>query len=64
MSLSLQEHLLRPLIAQSKPGCPGCGGSLQPSLLGPQATASGELCEDCYFDQLGAIVESHPIGRV
>jgi hypothetical protein len=37
--------------------------------LGPSKFAStkakrthGECCEDCYFDELGKLVEEHPIG--
>lgn len=27
-------------------------------------SVKGRVCEDCYFDQLGDEVETHPIGRM
>ncbi len=40
-----------------------CGEPLGPRLDGVRHTKNGkEVCDDCYFDQLGKFVDEHPIG--
>lgn len=41
--------------------CSSCGISLQETRTGCRHTADGTLCSDCYFAQLGRVVEEHPI---
>lgn len=63
MSLSLTEYLARPPATQPQATpCASCGCAL-PAATGRQTTEQGVVCEDCYFDALGDLVECHPIGR-
>ena len=44
-------------------GC-GCKRLLEPNLDGKRHKINGkEVNSDCYFEQLGALAEEHPIGR-
>jgi len=39
-----------------------CGQTLPPRVDGERKTIDGkEVCDDCYFDAIGAQVEKHPI---
>lgn len=42
-----------------------CGEPLGPRVDGIRHTINGkEVCEDCYFDSLGKLVDEHSIGRI
>lgn len=43
--------------------CLGCGIEIHPCLTGVHMTDEGSLCDDCYFDKLGDLVEQYPIGH-
>lgn len=55
MAYTLQEFLaLDPSkFASTAPKCTVCMKAKR---------THGEYCEDCYFDELGKLVEEHPIG--
>ena len=42
--------------------CSKCGVVIQEFLTGRKKIDGQVYCEDCYFDELGTIVEKHPIG--
>jgi len=42
--------------------CSKCGVVIQEFLTGRKRIDGHIYCEDCYFDELGTIVEMHPIG--
>lgn len=42
--------------------CADCGVRLQGAITGRQQTAYGELCDDCYYERIGDLVEEFPIG--
>jgi hypothetical protein len=46
--------------------CCQCGVLLQETITGKRKTPDGEACSDCYYEQLGDLVEQHPVvsGRV
>lgn len=46
--------------------CCRCGVLLQETVTGRRKTPGGEACSDCYYEELGEIVEQHPVvsGRV
>jgi hypothetical protein len=41
--------------------CPYCGVLLQETITGRRPTPKGDACSDCYYEQLGEIIESSPI---
>ena len=41
--------------------CPYCGVVLQETITGKRPTPRGFACSDCYYEQIGEIVEQHPI---
>jgi hypothetical protein len=41
--------------------CAKCGTRIQETLTGNRHTALGQLCSDCYFQQKGEWVATHPI---
>jgi hypothetical protein len=47
----------------SQPGkaCAGCGRVLQETVTGNRPIGDRSYCSDCYYEQLGDLVESHPI---
>ncbi len=42
---------------------PECNRILSGTVTGREKGPNGHVCSDCYYDSLGEIVESHPIGR-
>jgi ribosome-binding protein aMBF1 (putative translation factor) len=44
-----------------RPQCAICGRPLQETVTGNRRTARGHLCSDCYFDELGRVIEEHPV---
>ncbi|MGI8605368.1 MAG: hypothetical protein ACR2OZ_20535 [Verrucomicrobiales bacterium] len=41
--------------------CEQCGRTLEETVTGRHETQAGVFCSDHYYDQLGEIVEAHPI---
>lgn len=41
--------------------CCKCQKPLQGAITGRRRIAEGDVCDDCYFDLLGAEIEAHPI---
>lgn len=41
--------------------CPYCRVVLQETITGKRPTPKGSACSDCYYEQLGNVVEQHPI---
>ena len=65
MSVSLQDLFDNPEIfvgTLATEHCSKCGVELQETLTGKRSTPCGVACSDCYFDELGAEIEKHPIG--
>ena len=44
-----------------KQECVYCGVPLQETITGKRHTDSGDACSDCYYAELGKIIENHPI---
>jgi hypothetical protein len=43
--------------------CCSCHKPIQTAITGCNKTGDGFKCDDCYFDDLGDLIEKHPIGR-
>lgn len=56
------EQLGIPCDSKGQPlSCAICGRPLQETVTGNRRTAQGYACSDCYFDELGKLVEEHPV---
>lgn len=44
------------------PRCKTCLTELSENLTGQHACEDGPRCSDCYFDELGNIIEQHGVG--
>ncbi len=42
-------------------GCVKCSTPLQETLTGKRQLADGDACSDCFYEELGKLVEEHPI---
>ncbi len=42
--------------------CVACDGVLDECVSGINNTSRGLLCDDCYYDMMGSLVEEFPIG--
>jgi len=65
MALQLKDlaenpRLLQDLRARVQ-SCSKCGTLLQETLTGKRQISTGDACSDCYYEELGALVEQHPI---
>lgn len=65
MALQLKElaanpRLLEDLRARGQ-SCSKCGTPLQETLTGKRRLSRGDACSDCFYEELGALVEQHPI---
>lgn len=38
-----------------------CGKEIHTAITGRQPTAKGDMCDDCYFDELSDVLEKSPI---
>jgi len=48
----------------SEPKKCACGAALGPRVDSERKKIDGkEVCDDCFFDAIGAVVEQHPIGH-
>jgi hypothetical protein len=47
--------------AQTGKVCAICGRLLQETITGSRSTDDGSVCSDCYYDQVGDVIEQHPI---
>ena len=63
MPLTLKEVAADPALLQRKSGqcCAACGVLLQETITGKRRTRRGEVCSDCYYEQLGEAIDDHPI---
>ena len=65
MAISAKEFLKElgegPTGVETSSKCSACGIALQETRTGCRHTDDGTLCSDCYFSQLGQIVEEFPI---
>ena len=43
--------------------CGGCSTMISGTVTGRNQTDEGVRCDDCYFDDLGDLVEKHPVGK-
>ncbi len=41
--------------------CCSCGILLLETITGKRKTPEGEACSDCYYDQVGDLIEQYPI---
>jgi hypothetical protein len=41
--------------------CPKCGIPLQETITGKRPTPDGDACSDCYYEEVGAIIEMSPL---
>lgn len=63
MTMSAREFLHRMKTSSAFRGkqCAGnCGTTLATAITGRQRTADGDMCDDCYFERLGEVVEQCP----
>lgn len=60
MPLTFQE--LKNSVANLEPRTLSCGHK-KTGGEGTETLDGNEVCQDCYFDKLGDIIERHPIGR-
>lgn len=44
------------------PTCCECGVTIQKWRTGEHRTEQGMMCNECFYDKLGEIIEAHPIG--
>jgi len=42
--------------------CVSCDCHLNIDISGEHITESGNLCDDCYFEKIGKVIELDPIG--
>jgi hypothetical protein len=42
--------------------CVACGCRIQRTITGEQQTSDGPVCDDCYYKQLGEVIDKHPLG--
>ena len=71
MRLTLKQLLDRPeLLTQAREAdekaanvekCAHCGVALQETITGKRPTPDGDACSDCYYEELGELIEQHPI---
>jgi hypothetical protein len=60
VKLSELNHANIDRLKQKPNRCPYCGNPITYS-TGRRMTPRGMACEDCYYEQLGNLVEQHPI---
>jgi hypothetical protein len=64
MPTSLAEFLAR---QREEEKCIKCGAEICPipdaDPSPPRATAKGTVCGDCTTEEMGALIDAHPIGR-
>jgi hypothetical protein len=48
-------------LSMAQPLCCRCGTELQETITGKRSTPQGDACSDCYYEELGNLVEQHPI---
>ena len=64
MTITLTDYLNRPVPdSPNADTCGQCGCVIQPFVTGLHKVPGGFLCDDCYFDGIGDVVEDRPIGR-
>lgn len=65
MGISLKALMADPkkldLLKLDAPSCPYCKVDLQETITGKRPTPRGSACSDCYHEQVGELVEQHPI---
>jgi hypothetical protein len=60
--LAENPQLLRDLRARADAHrCVECDTPLQETLTGKRQIAGKDACSDCFYDELGKLVEEHPI---
>ncbi len=65
MAISAKEFLAGQNIGGEKCAkCENCGIVLQETITGNRAGSNGRVCSDCYFKELGEVVEKYPIGTL
>jgi recombinational DNA repair protein (RecF pathway) len=66
MAMSLEEFArtpVRDLVPRTKDShCCDCGTLLQESSTGNHPTETGCLCSDCFYAQIGDLIDRHPLG--
>lgn len=43
--------------------CSSCGVALQEAIHGYRPVGDGAKCSDCYFCDIGDLIDKHPIGK-
>jgi predicted RNA-binding Zn-ribbon protein involved in translation (DUF1610 family) len=65
MPITVEQLIQNPRLIEtlnsSSQKCPGCGVAVQETITGKRWTPQGYACSDCYYEELGADVEAHPI---
>lgn len=65
MAIPLREIIERGIswddLLKNEHRCPYCGVLLQETITGRRRTPKGDACSDCYYEQLGEIIEAHPV---
>ena len=44
-----------------QPLCCKCKVELQETITGKRTTPNGEACSDCYYEEIGELIEQNPI---
>ena len=63
LSKYLRDAAERDRRASNLETCKVCGVPLQEAIYGYRHVAGGACCSDCYFDDISALIDAHPIGR-
>ncbi len=70
MAVTIREYMEKPDIFEKSASAiaercsnPECNRILSGTVTGREKGPNGSVCSDCYYDALGDLVESHPIGR-
>jgi protein-arginine kinase activator protein McsA len=65
MPIYLKDVLANPAILAGSAHdqkCRSCNVTLQETITGKRKTRAGFVCSDCYYEQIGAEIDQHPIG--
>ena len=65
MAIFLKDLIKNPRLfddlSTAQPKCCRCGVELQETITGKRSIPNGEACSDCYYEELGKLVEQHPL---
>lgn len=65
MTIRLKELIESPervdSLLRAQATCVYCGVKLQEAITGNRKAPLGRACSDCYYEEIGKLIESHPI---